>query len=287
MHAVLAVAFAHERYLTTSPGVPSFRSVSELSHFSQSIALLGREIAKPIESRDRDALWATASLHSILLFLAMDGRGPDEAWPLGDSSSPSDSGSLDWLRMIDAKWVLWDLTNPTRQDGLFRCLSHLYDGLRRDSTPINGIHGVHASLADLCELDETSSTETSPYFAAAHAICRLETRRNSQTATDSDLIGVVEFISGMDTSFKGLITRRDPRALFLLFLWYGEAARAVWWVQLRATMERVAICRYLTRYHGQNSWVQRFFPSELGNPDSWNVFTSLQSDLGPSTVYST
>ncbi len=126
MHAVLAVASAYERHLTSPPEVPSQRTLSELSHFSQSIALLGKQLGKSIRLQDRDALWATASLHGILFFLAVDGRSPEEAWPLRESNTCA----LDWLRMLDAKWVLWNLTDPVRPDGLFRCLADVYARLR-------------------------------------------------------------------------------------------------------------------------------------------------------------
>lgn len=246
MHAILAVASAYERHLTSPPNVPSHRTISEISNFSQSTSLLSEQLRKSVVPQTKDAIWACAALYGALTFVAVDTENPEEAWPLRDSAN-----DLDWIPMVDAKWVLWNLMDPMRPDSIFRCLADTYADLRIDA-PQNGIHGADPSLARLCELNEQSNAETSPYFLMVHAISQL----NGPPGSHEYLAKVLAFLSCMSQSFKDLIIKKDPRTLLLLVLWYQKAGRAVWWIDMRSRIERQAICLYLRRYHIDNVDIQ-------------------------------
>jgi hypothetical protein len=252
MHAVLAVGSAYERHLTSPPNIPSHRTISEISNFSQSTSLLGEQLRKSIVPQAKDAIWASAALYGALVFVAVDASNPEEAWPLKDSAC-----DLDWIPMVDAKWVLWNLMDPLRPDSIFRCLADTYADLRIDAPP-NGVHGVPPSLARLCDLDEKSTVETNPYFEAVHAISQL----NGPPESREYLTRILAFLSCMSPPFKALMASKDARALLLLVLWYSKAGRTVWWIEMRARVECQAICLYLQRYHADDAGIQGLLPYE-------------------------
>lgn len=252
MHAILAVGSAYERHLTSSPDIPSCRTLSEISNFSHSTSLLGEQLCKSVVPQTKDAIWACAALYGALVFVALDTTNPEDAWPLKNSA-----WDLDWIPMVDAKWVLWSLMDPMRPDSIFRCLADTYADLRIDAPP-NGVHGVPPLLARLCELDEESTAETNPYFEAVHAISQLDGPLENREYIPR----VLAFLSCMSRSFKSLMARKDPRALLLLVLWYNKASQAVWWIDMRGKVERRAICLYLRRYHSHDADIQELLPNE-------------------------
>ena len=251
MHAVLALGSAYKRYLTYPPNTPSSRTFTEISDFSKSTSLLSDQLGIPIVSQAKDAIWASAALYGALTFVAVDATSPEEAWPFKDSGC-----DLDWISMVDAKWVLWNLMDPMRPDSIFRCLADTYADLRIDAPP-NGIYGVHPCLAHVCGLDEWSDAETNPYFEAVHAIAQLN---SCQPGSQEYIARVLAFLSCMSQSFKDLMVRKDARALLLLVLWYQKAGEAVWWIGMRARIERQAICLYLQRYHVDDVGIQELLP---------------------------
>lgn len=251
MHAMLAVATAYRRYLTSPPQAPSYRTLAELTHFSQSTVLFSKKLSRPTCAQDKDALWATAALYGVLLFLTIDRSGFEKSWPFQDSKT----GTLDWLAMIDAKWALWELTNPLRPDSIFCCLTDVYAELRIN-VPLSGVLNVCPSLARVCDLDENSTAATNPYFEPVHAISQLD----NQTDRRIYLARVLAFISCMSQRYKDLLIRRDARSLLLLALWYNKAGGAIWWIELRARIECPAICAYLRRYHGHDTLLLDLLP---------------------------
>lgn len=252
MHAILAVGSAYERHLTSPPKIPSSRTITEISNFSHSTSLLGEQLRKSIVPQTKDAIWACATLYGALVFVAVDATNPEEAWPLKDSAC-----DLDWIPMVDAKWVLWRLMDPMRPDSIFRCLADTYADLRIDAPP-KGVHGVCPSLARLCGLDEKSTAETNQYFEAVHAISQLD----GSLKCRQYIARVLAFLSCMSQTFKALLASKDARALLLLVLWYNKASQAVWWIDMRGKVERPAICLYLRRYHSHDAGIQELLPNE-------------------------
>ncbi|KAL4915630.1 hypothetical protein BDW62DRAFT_203392 [Aspergillus aurantiobrunneus] len=247
MHASLAVALTYDRHLN-GPSTP--RTVEECLHWSQSTSLLNKRLAQPIQPEDRDPIWGTTAALVILTFSSPDASTPEQSWPLNRSSPPS---TLDWLRMSKGKMSLWHILNPLRPDSLFRVMAGTFADML-SPLPESGIDGIPASLATICNLTASSTAQTNPYFHAAHAVSRVQSLPDSQVNTGQAQL----FMRSIDGAFGDLLSRRDPVALLLLYLWYGKAGRCIWWVGLRARVEGPSIWRYLRLYHGEDEAVLGF-----------------------------
>lgn len=258
MHASIAVALAYDRYLNSSS--PCRRTLEECYHLSQSTVLFNRQLREPIETKDKDPIWGTAAALALLTFSCPDACTPEESWPL----KPTDPSDLEWLRIGEGKMSLWPIADPLRPDSLFCVLEPIYTQLR-SPLPGKGIDGIPRALVTICHLQDTSTTETNPYFNAAHALSRLQDLTDKQVT-----IGHTElFTRAIHGRFKSLLREKDPVALILIYLWYGKAGRSIWWIELRARVERPSICSYLRLYHKENIAIQAFLP---GGPlaDRWN-----------------
>ena len=252
MHITLAITATHDRYLS-SPAIGR-QTVAETYHWSQCAALFNRKLSQPIQPEDRDPLWATAASLSVVAFSSVEASTPEEAWPL----KKPDASDLEWLRMSEGKMAVWNLTNPLRPGGIFRALSEEY-AQWFSPIPRAGIIGVPPALSCLCDLDLSSTAETSPYFAAVHALAQLRNLSSDQITMPR----VLTFVGHMQPSFKSLLQEKDPVALLLLALWYTKARRSVWYFEQRATVECEAICKYLRRYHQSNRAIQEYLPRDL------------------------
>jgi hypothetical protein len=265
MHAVLAIAAAHEIYLAgpLAPPCPRRRQ-RESFHRLQCASLFNRKLSQlPLRPEDRDPLWGTAALLSVLAFVETDWHvQPEESWP---SRAPS-AADLEWVRMGDGKMAVWHLTDPLRDDSIFREMKGNYAELHRP-IPQRGVHGVSEELVALCELTPESSAEDSPYFNAAHTLARLQAHPKDEKLSP---IQAFLFTSHMQMSFRKFLERKDPRALLILALWYQIARRACWYKERRADLERVSICLYLRKNHGDDEELMRMLP--------WD--TDVQSWLG-------
>ncbi|KAI6780608.1 uncharacterized protein J7T54_008526 [Emericellopsis cladophorae] len=251
MHASLAVAFAHDRYLLTSYHGTSPRNVQECYHWAQGTALLQERLKEPIQPQDKDAVWGTAAALAMLSFASSDVYTPQDSWPLR-SSGRSD---LDWLRMNEAKDSLWHIVNPLRRDSLFSVLSATYAQLHAP-LPDKGADGIPPALAALCWLTGSSTVDTNPYLHATHAVAQILQLPDSEVTT-----GLAHpFMRSIRGPFKELLLARDAVALLLLYLWYRKASRTIWWIALRARVEAPAISSYLQLHHGGNAMLQAFLP---------------------------
>ena len=258
MHASIAVALAYDRYLNSSS--PCRRTLEECYHLSQSTVFFNRQLREPIKTKDKDPIWGTAAALAMLTFSCPDACTPEESWPL----KPSDPSDLEWLRIGEGKMSLWPITNPLRPDSLFRVLAVTFAQLR-SPLPGKGIDGIPRALVIICRLQDTSTPENNPYFNAAHAVSRIQGLTDSQ-ATISQTEHFTRSIHG---PFKSLLREKDPVALLLMYLWYRKAGRSIWWIELRARVERPSICSYLRLYHKEYTAIQALLP---GGPlaDRWN-----------------
>ena len=151
MHAIQMITAIHDRYL--SHDYSSKPSPKELYHWSQAIALFREKLSSSISPSEHDALWITSIFLAGIILAYVDASRPEEDWPL-QSSSPFD---MVWLRMIDGKKKVWNITDSLRKDGIFHklfdkdytssCVSE-----QRQST-------LFAALADLCDLRESSASQ--------------------------------------------------------------------------------------------------------------------------------
>ena len=260
MHASIAVALTYDRHL--SPGSSGCRrTVEECYHWSQSTILLNKRLSEPIEPKDKDPIWGTAAALVILTFSCPDAYTPEQAWPLNSSS---DSSNLDWLRMSKGKMSLWHMVNPLRPDSIFHVMAATFAHMH-SPLPGGGIEDIPRALATVCNLNSSSTSETNPYFHAAHAVSQILDLPDSEIT-----MGPIQlFMRSIHGPFEELLRKRDPVALLLLYLWYRKASCSIWWIELRARVECPSICLYLRLYHKENGAIQAFLPGgALAN--RWN-----------------
>ncbi|KAF2817361.1 uncharacterized protein BDZ99DRAFT_484263 [Mytilinidion resinicola] len=250
MHTMLAVSAAHERYqhMPTS----THRTRTETHHSFHGVLLFNQKLSQPIDLSDRDPLWATAALLGIMTIASFDAATPQEAWPL----RPSNPSDLEWFRLSDAKWTIWNLTNPLRPGGIFRAMAHEYAQMHFELPPV-GAESIPPALAEVCNMSASSNEENNPYFVAAHVLARLQRLSDSGSAD----IRMVIFMCQTQPTFQNLLREKDPVALLLLSLWYVRTGSVLWWIEKRSRMENQAIRLYLERFHRGNGSIHQLLPS--------------------------
>jgi hypothetical protein len=259
MHASLAVAFAYDRHLNSSPD--GRRTLEECYHWSQSTVLFNKRLKEPIETKDKDAVWGTAAALAILTFALPDANTPEKSWPLRASST----ADLEWLRISKGKMSLWHIANPLRPDSLFRVMAGTYAQMN-SPLPERGLNGVPRALAIVCHLHDASTAENNPYFKTAHAVSQIQNLPDDQITVGSTEI----FTRTIHGPFQSLLEEKDPVALLLLYLWYRKAGRSIWWIELRARVECPSICSYLRLHHKGYGAVQAFLPGGALS-DCWST----------------
>jgi len=259
MHAALAMAATHDRYLGTTQ--PRRRTLREQYHSTQCITLFNQKLSEPVRLQDRDPLWATAAMLAILAVSSVEAESIEDSWPLASVSPLTYSScmhptELDWINISEGKRTIWNLVDPLRPDSIFYGMRNEYTHLFFAPLPVAGVEGIPVMLAQLCGLNALSTMENNHYFAGAHAVTRVMrlpyNRRSVATAMD--------FLFHMHKSFRALSVAKDPIALLLMALWYSEAGRAIWWLEMRSRVEGPAICLYLQRYHRGNAAIQGLLP---------------------------
>lgn len=250
MHASVAVALAYDRHLSPSSS-GSRRTLEECYHWSRSTALLSQRLREPIKTKDKDPIWGTAAALAVLSFASLDASTPGASWPL----KPPDSSDLEWLRMGQGKMSLWNVANPLRPDSLFSVMAPTYAHLHAP-LPDRATDDIPKVLAAVCGLDDLSTVGSNPYLDAAHAVSQIQ-----DLPYDQVTIGHTErFTRSIQGPFELLLRGKDPVALLLLYLWYRQAGRCMWWIGLRARVECPSICTYLRLYHIEHSAVQALLP---------------------------
>ncbi|KFZ20119.1 hypothetical protein V502_03349 [Pseudogymnoascus sp. VKM F-4520 (FW-2644)] len=243
MHLVQALTSLHDRHFS---GQPNKRQIAaESYHLSRAAAQFNRKLSAPLAPADRDAVWAAGCLIGWIVFCSIDATQASEAWPL----APPKPSDLEWIRMNDAKALLWGITDPTRADSMFSITAREYaTGMnKRSAFDI----GIPPTFSRLYGLDDPES-ENGPYAVAVRALVALL----PVECGCENYVTFLLFQGHMQPSFRELLAQKDARALLLLAYWYAKICRAVWWVERRATIECEAICLYLERYHGGDAEIQ-------------------------------
>ncbi|KFY62969.1 hypothetical protein V497_02128 [Pseudogymnoascus sp. VKM F-4516 (FW-969)] len=243
MHLVQALTSLHDRHLS---GQSHKRQILEESyHLSRAAAQFNRKLSTPLAPADRDPVWAAGCLIGWIVFCSTDATKASEAWPL----APSKPSDLEWIRMNDAKALLWGITDPMRADSMFSILGQEYAaGMhQRSASDI----GIPPTFSRLYGLDDPES-ENGPYAVAVRAlVALLPVECGSQNCATFLL-----FQGHMKPDFRSLLSQKDPRALLLLAYWYAKICRSVWWVERRSRLECEAICLYLERHHGEDPLIR-------------------------------
>lgn len=242
MHSILAMAAAHDDYLTLSP--TTHHSLSRgLSHSSACTALFSTWLSQPVVVEEqKDTIWATAVTLANLAFANVNvTTSMYDAWPL-KAPDPSD---LQWLRLKISDKATWHIANPMRPNSAFRAMSEMF--YATEPPPDIGISGISEELVILCGLDGLSTVSNNPYFAFTHMVTRL---LNAPRGTNT-LGEVFAALSAISPDLYLLLEGKDATALLLIYLWYTRAQEIRWWVDVRARHELPAIRAYLQLYHGE------------------------------------
>jgi len=247
LHVVLTCTAMHDRYLGGQSH--SKRTEYECYHWALSAQLFNHEISRNSRSYDKDAIWMTATLNNWMVLFAVETKNPNDVWPLSPAIS-----NIPWYPIQKGLRSIWQLAGPNRTNSLFftaasnnrdeRCL-----GL---PPPEPGIDGIPMDLVELCGLDESSNSENNPYHTAVRTLSTLI--KNPSPRPDS--LKFLGFVNTIDDGFEAMLRERDPRALLLMSIWYGLVPKSLWWISLRAELERRAICIYLDRYHANDLAIQ-------------------------------
>ncbi|OBT61906.1 hypothetical protein VE03_08223 [Pseudogymnoascus sp. 23342-1-I1] len=243
MHLVQVLTSLHDRHYL---GKAHKRDIAvESYHLSRAAALFNRKLSAPFAPTERDSVWAAGCLIGWIVFCSIDATQAFEAWPL----APPKPSDLEWLRVNDAKKLLWGITDPMRADCMFSVMLAQYAaGMHKASASDIIIPPIFSRLYDL---DDTES-ENGPYAVAVRALAAL-------LPVECGLDNYVNFFffqEHMLPDFRALLAQRDARALLLLAYWYAKICRAVWWIERRATLECKAVCLYLERYHGGDAKIR-------------------------------
>lgn len=261
MHAALALAASHHRYLR-NPRLTK-GSASEIHHWAQCTALFNSKISSPIRPQDRDLLWTASINLGVVEFASLDAANPEEAWPLRPEPDTSD---LRWIRFSAGKRAVWEATNPLREGSIFRPMAGDYARLHAP-LPSSGMHNVPLVLQQLCGIDEASTAGNNPYYTAVQALSAL-----AGVPEDSlSPVRALAFITHITPNYSALLERKDPVALLLLALWYAGAGSLAWWIERRAEVEGRSICLYLERYYWYEDAIMDVLPwrSPARFDDTW------------------
>ncbi len=254
MHAVLALTLMHDRHLSATP--KEKLSNTEAFHWYQSIALFSSKLASPIESSERDPLWATAVFLGIMAVYYIEANTAEQAWPF----KPSSSMDLNWLKMSQGKKEIWKITQPLRNESVFRPLVMDNMSFIPDPSTLLGLEVLPPDLTKLCDLDASSTIDKSPYYATASALAQV-LNVDDKFLT---IMNFLQFINFMRPDYRRLLELKDPRALLLLAYWYAKVCQTQqWWLWHRAALEGQAICIYLGRNYQHEADIQNLlqFPS--------------------------
>lgn len=238
MHVIQALTALHDRWIA-SPFQPK-ASLEENWHWSQAAAMLNQKLSRPIPPEDRDAVWATGNLFSIITFCAIEAETPEEAWPLNSGAD------LNWLKMGDGKKVIWQVANPLMPGSVFQKLAQeIRDGPMMDPPPTSSLEGIPPAFVQLYDLE---SVGVNPYEYAVRALVPL-LQIECDDLTLSKFFG---FIMHFEPAFLALVVEKDPRALVLMALWYAKICDSQWWCTRRAMLECQATCLYLERNYPED-----------------------------------
>jgi hypothetical protein len=244
----------HDRFLQSSKTADINHSLAiECYHHSFAAALFNQRLSSHAESSNRNALWTTAVLLSVMAAFSIHTLDPEKSWPVSPTMSPD----LDWLRMYQGLRVIFNMASPVAPGGLFHGLvqypqyAHLETKMMGE--PQEGIEGIPSSFVSLCSLDSSSNAENNPYHGAVRTLASLW----NTDCTKYTMVRFLSFPALMHPAFMLLLQSRDSRAILILAYWYGKVLEAPWWLRMRAIIECQAICIFLERHHADDRQIMQ------------------------------
>jgi hypothetical protein len=238
---MLTLTIMHDRYLGVDLSYKQARAM--YFHWSQGASMLNDKITNGVQSSEKDALWVSAVFIATLAFASFDAESPQDAWPLRPSS-PTD---LDWLKLVEGKKEIWKIAEPHRTDSIF------YPHIRKYQTPTRFLKADNVDFSTLpldlltaCSINSGSTSSTNLYLIPAATLAKIFCIE----CTPETFSSYIGFFTSIDSTFKLLLTKKDPTALLILAHWYAKICNLKqWWLWRRASIECRAICMHLRLFY--------------------------------------
>ena len=246
LHTIFTLTFQHDQYLGI--GSPTENTAAMAFHWSRAAALLNERLTAGVAPAERDALWACAALLGALAFSSIEARHPEDVWPLHPASN------LDWLRLTEGKKEVMRITDPMREDSIFR---HTRPYFSQYASPnmasMDELQRLPATLFRLCKFDDTKLHSDDPYYGPASMLAQTqELECNLENAGR-----FLSFFGCLNLQFKRLLNQKDPCAMILLGYWYAKMCQCQqWYTWRRSYLESQAICNYLIHNYYHDTEIQ-------------------------------
>jgi hypothetical protein len=246
MHMLLSLTLMHDAHVfpstSTSTSTVIHLKHTALTHWNTASSLFNVLLAKPIQSTDRDAIWATGVIIGAASFWYVNSSAVSDVWPL----KPSESSDLTWLRLGEGKKALWRIAEPTRPDSVFHELmkgnfSHCHS-VPQWVNEYGATIDVSERMKRVFGIGVTSTVESNVYHLPLLILSRIQNMR----LTHANVLNFLYVTAFITPKLMILLEREDTRAVFLIGWWFrmiedGE----VWWMASRAIIEGRAISIWL------------------------------------------
>ena len=248
MHALLAITLAHDRY-EISPFTPP--AAREMYHMNYAIQAISIAINRPASRTVSETIWATATIMGAVSFCTLEGKCPEDFWPMKETD-------LAWLRMSEGKALMHKMMSSSDRDSPANKLAEIHHAVALvSSLQYEQLAVLPARFLKIFGISQNADTNNNPYYTA---ICYLAQLWPLE-ADRSNILQFMNFITRMDPSFRRVMLAKDPRALLAMAWWWRMVSRfQLWWHGTRARLECQAVCLYLTKYHGHEWYIQEFLP---------------------------
>lgn len=246
MHMVISITLMHDADMAaeSSKSVAIQTKRASLQHWNTATKLFHNLLAKPVQSNQKDAIWATAVVIGAASFWFVNSDKVEEVWPL----KPSEPDDLGWLRLGEGKRALWRLSDPTRPDSVFYDILRLRKAYQH--TEPEWVRGDNAAdtippqVKKIFNVTCTSTIENNVYLLPLLLLSRIQDMRLTHDTAISFLL-VIAFIT---SPFIELMEAKDPRAVFIVGWWFKLMSDGnLWWMVARARVEGRAIRIWLGR----------------------------------------
>ncbi|KAK4159850.1 hypothetical protein QBC43DRAFT_271631 [Cladorrhinum sp. PSN259] len=272
-HLVLTTTLMHDRLTLTYP--QSKPTCAEIRHLAAGSAEFNKLLSVPASSLtgpQKDAIFIGAILLACTSFAQIDAEVPfTQIWPFLSSDN-----DLNWLKFFTGKRAIHDLVDLSRPDSTLKGVArtNLVDIPNAGGDAAAGIdleydraqmRNLPKALIKLLGLDfegcAAPRPETNRYYVAAVFIGRMVPLALASSGDDDfsqsaqNLLVCLVLIGHLPERFIQMLEEKDPKALLLLAYFYAKIAQSGrWWLWMRATVEGMAIIKYLEMYHGGDIW---------------------------------
>ncbi|KAL2863788.1 Zn(II)2Cys6 transcription factor domain-containing protein [Aspergillus lucknowensis] len=237
MHSIIAVAISRLRQTVpdTETSMTKY-TLLEAHHWQRAIRQYSAELQSPITRENMDPLFSACLLMTVNSF-GLETYNPRQSFVF--SAQPAES--LNWLFVQSglrhllgraAQWsrksIWWEMFMDSRHKS--------FEDQR------TGREGLHPDLADLCGITEFSTFQNNPYLWPLRMLTPLLKLEPSAKTFPQ----ITTFMGRLFPDYYERLIMKDPPALILLSWWLALMLSVdLWWVNVRARSECVAICMYL------------------------------------------